>query len=145
MLSEALLCLTLNVYFEARSEPVEGQMAVALVTLNRAKIKQQRICEVVLAPQQFSWLNEYQPILGFTPEADILILRNIAKNIMSDKDAWKSALVVAKKVLGKEVVPDITEGALFYHATYVSPKWRHSLELTTNIGKHMFYRTMLKD
>lgn len=140
MLSEALLCMTLNVYFEARSEPVEGQMAVALVTLNRAKIKKQKICDVILEPKQFSWLNEYQHVLGFSHEGDILVLRNIAKNIVSDLESWKVALGVAKKALGRRVVDDITDGALFYHADYVSPKWRHSLEKTTEIGTHIFYK-----
>ena len=35
MIETALMCLALNIYFEARSEPIEGQIAIAEVTLNR--------------------------------------------------------------------------------------------------------------
>jgi N-acetylmuramoyl-L-alanine amidase len=52
---EGLLWLTLNVYHEARSEPQIAQMAVALVTLNRASDQQRHISTVVQQPHQFSW------------------------------------------------------------------------------------------
>ena len=52
---EGLLWLTLNVYHEARSEPQLGQIAIAQVTLNRAKKGQLSIEDVVRQPHQFSW------------------------------------------------------------------------------------------
>ena len=61
MIETALLCLALNVYFEARSEPIAGQLAVAEVTLNRVASQDypNSICEVVLQENQngcsFSW------------------------------------------------------------------------------------------
>lgn len=50
IMSTALLCLASNIYFEARSEPIAGQIAVAEVTLNRVTSQDypNNICEVVL-------------------------------------------------------------------------------------------------
>jgi spore germination cell wall hydrolase CwlJ-like protein len=54
ILEYALLCLSLNIYYEAGYEPPEAQMAVAMVTLNRAHHKQTEVCNVVFAKKQFS-------------------------------------------------------------------------------------------
>ena len=55
---EAMLWLALNIYFEARNQPVKGQLAVAHVTLNRANQKDKSVKEVVLEPGQFSWVHK---------------------------------------------------------------------------------------
>jgi spore germination cell wall hydrolase CwlJ-like protein len=57
MIAESLLCLALNIFHEARSEPLESQVAVAAVTINRLKDKDHpsSICEVVYEPKAFSW------------------------------------------------------------------------------------------
>jgi spore germination cell wall hydrolase CwlJ-like protein len=55
ILHAALLCLALNIHFEARGEPIEGQLAVAHVTINRAKENQTSICHEVFKKGQFSW------------------------------------------------------------------------------------------
>ena len=55
MLDLALMCLSLNVYHEARGETPQAQLAVAMATLNRAKTTGQDLCDVVLEPVQFSW------------------------------------------------------------------------------------------
>jgi N-acetylmuramoyl-L-alanine amidase len=54
---ESVLCLSLALYHEARSEPLEGQLLVAEVVMNRVKSKDfpTTICEVVYQPGQFSW------------------------------------------------------------------------------------------
>jgi N-acetylmuramoyl-L-alanine amidase len=64
---EGLLWLTLNVYHEARSEPQIAQMAVALVTLNRASDQQRLISTVVLQPRQFSWTGQKTHFSPTTP------------------------------------------------------------------------------
>lgn len=53
-------CLAANLYFEARGEPLKGQLAVAKVTLNRVKSKQypDSICAVVFQKHQFSWTKQ---------------------------------------------------------------------------------------
>ena len=62
MIAESLLCLTLVVFHEARSEPVEAQVAVAQVTLNRSRDKDypSSICEVVYEPKAFSWTSSHK-------------------------------------------------------------------------------------
>lgn len=55
ILHAALLCLALNIHFEARGEPIEGQLAVAHVTINRAKENKTSICHEVFKKGQFSW------------------------------------------------------------------------------------------
>lgn len=55
ILHAALLCLALNIYFEARGEPIEGQRAVAHVTINRARENKTSICHEVFKKGQFSW------------------------------------------------------------------------------------------
>ena len=56
----ALLWLSLNIYYEARSEPKNAQIAVAQVTINRSKSRNLTIKEVVLQPYQFRWTLDAQ-------------------------------------------------------------------------------------
>ncbi len=57
MIMESLLCLALNIFHEARSEPIESQIGVAAVTVNRSRDKgyPSSICKVVYEPSAFSW------------------------------------------------------------------------------------------
>lgn len=57
ILEAALMCLSLNIYHEARGENLAGQRAIAQVTMNRANGKKENICNVVFSPKQFSWTN----------------------------------------------------------------------------------------
>jgi spore germination cell wall hydrolase CwlJ-like protein len=122
-------CLALNIYFEARSEPHMGKIAVAHVVLNRmmsgaypdsacAVIQQggergDRLC-------QFSWWCDGQ---SDTPK---------------DVAAWEEAQTLAKMVYNG-LTQDPTKGALWYHADYVSPKWRTAFIKGPTIGRHIFY------
>lgn len=115
----AIVCLALNVYYEARGEPVEGQYAVAFVTLNRAKVSGKSLCEVVNEPQQFSWT--------MTPQTS------------PDGPQWLKALIIAKHA---SAMPDQTKGSLFFHRHDVFPKWRTSYKFTMQIGNHVFYSTI---
>lgn len=116
-----LVCLALNVYFEARSEPIEGQYAVAEVTIRRAKESGRSICEEVFQDKQFSW----------TMSSD--------KNIVKDKQAWLIAEAVShySYTTGKT---DWSKGATHFHANYVTPQWAKSMCQTAKIGKHLFYK-----
>ena len=115
-------CLALNIYHEARSESMQGQVAVAQVTLNRVKHHKwpSTICEVVYEPKQFSWtflLNDHSA---------------------TEARAWKKAQIIARDVMMGNV-EDPTYGAVFYHANYVSPSWADFLDLSKVIGNHLFY------
>ena len=130
MISAALMCLALNVYHEARSEPLQGQAAVAHVVLNRVASGRwpDDVCSVVHQGYekgrfrcQFTWYCDGKP----DEPTEIL--------------AWSKSVLVANQVL-IGVVPDVTNGATHYHARYVNPYWSASLSKTVTYGSHLFYR-----
>ncbi len=129
-LEAELRCLALNVYWEARSEPALGRLAVAAVTLNRVANPNfpNTICGVVRQGEelglhrcQFSWVCDRR---GNEPGHDA---------------AWRDAEHVAFSALFLNL-PDPTQGALWYHADYVSPPWASTMAQAMRIGRHLFYR-----
>ena len=128
ILATALTCLAMNIYHESRGEPVLGQYAVALVTVNRAEAHKTRVCTEVLKSKQFSWtthlVHKKKVVKAGTP---------------TDLDAWKKAQTIARIVLAGKM-QDVTHGATFYHANRVTPKWRLAMVPTQRIGNHVFYR-----
>lgn len=119
----ALLCLALNIYHEARGEPFAGQVAVAQVAMRRAGYKAERVCEVVVAPKQFSWTGS-------------------PKKKPADRAAWGRAVLAAKKALlwAKGAGEDRSKGATHYHASHVKPLWSRGMTPVAVIGGHYFYR-----
>ncbi len=123
-------CLTQAVYFEARSEPLEGQLAVAQVVLNRVKAANYpgSICGVVFQNEhirnrcQFSFACDGLSDNPYNPES------------------WEIARRVSYIALSGHW-DDITKSATHYHAYYVSPGWASRLEETGTFGSHIFYRT----
>lgn len=117
-----LACLALNVYHEARGEPLAGQYAVAEVTLNRraSRLFPRTVCEVVYQKGAFSW-TDLEPL----PEP------RGAK--------WAQAQRVAEAVYFGKRVPEM-QGAMFYHATYIKPDWAKEKKVVARIGQHIFYR-----
>lgn len=132
LLTAAITCLALNVYHEARGEPLMGQVAVALVTMNRAADDPSKVCSVVTERKQFSWTN------GLVVKINGMPLLKPA-GMPTNEAAWNRALGVAQVVLSGWMI-DVTHGANFYHATRVSPNWRSAMGQTKVIGKHIFYR-----
>ncbi|NOZ54118.1 MAG: cell wall hydrolase [Gammaproteobacteria bacterium] len=131
-------CLAMNVYHEARGEPILGQYAVAAVTMNRVKSQRHpnEVCRVVYLK---AWSKKYQRISSaFSWTSDGL------DDIPKENDAWKNALSIARQVYKQDAsgidVNDHIKGALFYHADYVSPRWAVNKLKTTQIGKHIFYK-----
>jgi N-acetylmuramoyl-L-alanine amidase len=122
MIAEAILCLALNVYHEARGEGPEGMAAVATVTLNRVAHPDwpDTICEVVRQPAQFSWT------LGGDPP-------------VSEPKEWTRAKRVAVDILLGERLEPVDYRAVYYHAQSVSPAWGPRMERLTQIGNHIFY------
>lgn len=129
------ISLACNIYFEARSELPEGQWAVAFVTRNRVKSKlfPNTYSEVVWDIKrnkkthkrvaQFSWVLDGKP------------------DKIRDRDAWKIAWNISGIILADKLeVRDLTNGALWYHANYIKPKWHDMYIRVAFIGKHIFYR-----
>ena len=125
-----LECLTRNIYWEAASEPFEGKVAVAQVTMNRIESGKfaNSVCGVVHQKNvfyekvvcQFSWYCE-----------------NNHKVRPVHKPMWRESEEVAKKVLLEGFRLPSLQKALYYHADYVNPGWNHpKLE---KIGRHIFY------
>ena len=117
-------CLAAAVYFEAQSEPVEGQLAVAEVVLNRTASGEypRSICEVVMQPAQFSFVRD-----GRVPDID------------KGSEAWRKAVAVADIAAG-HLAGTLSPDVLWYHADYVAPGWGRRLDRVTQIGAHIFYR-----
>src|SRR5258708_25200738 len=103
-LSVPLICLALNIYHESRADPLEGQLAVAVVTINRAHRKKNKVCSVVFAKAQFSWtdMEDWYPY---------------------DEKAWQRSLVVAR--LSWEI-GDFTRRSTHFHTFKVQPKWSYN-------------------
>ena len=146
-----LYCLAKNIYFEAKSEPIAGQYAVADVVLNRVKDSRfpNTICEVVYeGPVRESWQTKKQPDLEdaeriYHPIRDRCQFSwwcDGKSDNMKDGDAWRKAQEIAYRLVNDYKHRGLTEGATHYHATYVNPKWAPTLDLVGRIGTHIFYR-----
>jgi len=123
-LDDQASCLATAVYFEARGESLEGQMAVARVVMNRAASGRYPPdwCNVVKQPAQFSFVRH-----GQFPWID------------TASAAWGRAQGIARLAAGN-VIPSVSNDVLWYHATYVAPTWGHRLNIAEKIGAHIFYR-----
>lgn len=125
-----LECLALNIYFESRSEPTKGQVAVAYTTLNRVADKKfpDTVCGVVFQGGekkrgrcQFSWWCDGK------------------SDRVHERKAWTNSVRIAQLAMQRRI-SDPTDGALFFHHERVNPNWSRIFELTAKIGKHLFYR-----
>jgi hypothetical protein len=128
--AKAEKCLANAVYFEARSEPVRGQIAVAQVVMNRAfsGFYPNDVCGVV-------YQNAHRHLsCQFTFACD-----GIA-DVVNDPESWERAKRIARETLdGKLWLPEIAK-ATHYHASYVSPYWKRAMRKHAKIGLHHFYR-----
>jgi hypothetical protein len=119
---EQFQCLASAVYFESRGEPLDGQLAVAEVILNRVKSGRFRstVCDVVKQPSQFSFVR-----------------RGVIPQPKRETTAWQRAVAIAHIAMND--LHDVTgESSLFFHATYVNPGWGRPR--IARIGNHIFYR-----
>lgn len=124
ILSDEQSCLASAVYFEARGESLEGQLAVAEVVMNRARSGRYptTLCGVVVQPAQFSFVRR-----GRIPAAD------------RGSDAWRRAVAISR-IAEARVQRMLPENVLWYHARYVRPGWGRRLDRSGQIGAHIFYR-----
>lgn len=114
-------CLAQNIYHEARGESLQGQIAVAQVTVNRVKSGkfQNSVCKTVFASKQFSWTLDK------------------SKKVRNAK-AWQDAKAIATAVLQTpHYFPDFK--ALYFHTKQVNPIWNRKMLRVATIGNHVFY------
>lgn len=121
-LDEETRCLAGTVYFEAKSESLEGQLAVARVVINRRDSGRfaDSICGVVYQPSQFSFVRGHS-----------------MPNIRTESRDWQEAVAIAQIAL-KDAWETPAEGALYFHARRVSPGWGRPR--LASIDNHIFYR-----
>ena len=119
---EDLRCLATAIYYEAKGEPLAGQLGVAQVIINRSRSDRfpRSICGVVTQPGQFSFVRGGQmasPAVG--------------------NHAYRTALAVARVALDQQWENPVAS-ALYFHAARVAPNWGRQRVAT--IGRHIFYR-----
>ena len=120
--SRELECLAVGIYFESKSEPLGGQLAVGEVIANRAKSGRfpSSYCGVLLQRSQFSFVR------GRAWPA-----------VPRSSRQWQTAVAIAK-IVDQDLKDSAASNALFFHAKRVSPRWK--LKRVASIGNHIFYR-----
>ena len=120
-LDSELRCLAGTIYFEAKGEPLRGQLAVAEVVLNRARSGRfpASVCGVVTQAGQFSFV------------------RGGAMPSVPNNAAYRTAVAIAQVAMS-DAWQTPASNALFFHASRVSPGWGKTM--VASIGHHVFYR-----
>src|SRR5690349_8744948 len=121
--SHELDCLAVGIYFESKSEPLNGQLAVGQVIANRSNSGGRfpsSYCGVLFQRGQFSFVH------GASLPA-----------VSHNNKQWQTAVAMAK-IVDQGLKDSVVGNALFFHARYVSPGWR--MKRVAAIGNHIFYR-----
>lgn len=123
-LSEQMQCLAGTVYFEARGEPLSGQLAVAKVVINRSENRRfpDSYCGVVYQRSQFSFVKN-----GRMPR------------IRTGSAAWQRAKAIAR-IAHEGQWESEAQDSLYFHAKYVRPSWSRKKSRRAAIDSHIFYR-----
>ena len=111
-----LRCLEAAIHHEAKGESLAGKLMVGNVVLNRAASPQypKSVCAVVKQRKQFSWYKGNDAVLD-------------------------AAVSHETKLAAREAIATQRDNVLFFHATYVAPKWSQHLKPRFIIGNHIFY------
>ena len=127
--NKQMSCLAEALYFEARGEPIQGQLAVGEVILNRVKDTRypSSICKVINqgTGRRFA--------CQFTYTCDGKL------ETVSERKPYEIALKIAK-ILMTTHDGKLTRGSTHYHSNYVNPKWSKKFERVAKFGRHIFYR-----
>jgi len=120
--SREVECLAVGIYYESKSEPLAGQLAVGQVIANRAKSGRfaPTYCGVLFQRSQFSFVRGH----SYPAPARASL-------------QWRNAVAVAK-IVDQKLHASAMAGALFFHAKRVSPGWR--MARLGSVGNHVFYR-----
>jgi len=129
------VCLTENIYFEARSQGQAGWLAVAQVTLNRVQDKRfpNTICGVVKQGLTYASGDPIRNKCQFSWFCDG------KSDKPKNKKVYDEISELVDYIHDHDLL-DITDGATHYHADYVRPSWAKTKTKTTEIEDHIFYR-----
>ena len=127
----SIACIALAIYFEARSEPLEGQVAVANTIMNRVASESfpNTPCEVVKQGRYWAG-HPVRNACHFSYWCDG------KRERIDDQQAYTQALSIA---VNAERLFDVTGGATYYHRDDVQPYWASTVMLQRKIGRHLFY------
>ena len=127
-----LNCLALNVYYESRGEPIEGQYAVAEVTMNRVANRRypDTICNAVYQKNWDYLRKRYVGAFSWTELDD---------NAPPRGESWTRAVNVAELTYSGRRA-NVLDGAVHYHADYIRPSWSRGKKPVARIGQHLFYK-----
>ncbi len=120
--SRELECLAAGIYFESKSEPLAGQLAVGQVIANRASSGRfaSTYCGVLFQRGQFSFVRGHS-----------------WPHIAKDGRQWKTAVAIAK-IVDQDLKDSAASTALYFHAKRVHPGWH--MTQVASIGNHVFFR-----
>lgn len=130
-LSPDIDCLAMNIYHEARGEPIAGQYAVAEVTLNRTRSREfpDSVCKVVYQKHWNPYRKEIVYAFSWTGQT-------VTTNFHSA--AWRQAREIARTVLTLHHKATL-QNALYYHSIDIKPEWSRTRKRLAIIGRHIFY------
>ena len=121
--SHELDCLATGIYFESKSEPLAGQLAVGQVIANRTQSGGRfpdSYCGVLFQRGQFSFVHGHS-----------------LPSVNHSNRQWHTAVAIAK-IVDRGLQTSAAGNALFFHARYVSPGWH--MRRVASIGNHIFFR-----
>lgn len=124
--------MALTMWGEARGSGDEGMRAVGHVIDNRRRAGGRYVTDTVSEAYQFSCWNAGDPNLRAMQTIDDL------PRASEGYQAWQAARRIADEILAGRS-EDPTGGALFYHATYVAPRWSRGVAPVARIGNHLFF------
>jgi len=144
--SRDVICLAKNIYFEARDQSTKGQIAVALVTINRVKSRSfpNSVCRVVKQANRNKLGKVIKHKCHFSWYCDGL------PDIPEEYIPWKVSITIARAMLKKRGVyithwgerwnvEDFLNGSTHYHRVDVDPYWNKNMLVSATIGDHVFY------
>ena len=122
-----VLWLSLALFYEARGEPVQCQIDVARVILERSRLSGTSVQDVILSPNQFPWVKD--------------VFRGDIIKPESRPNRQSAAWLQVEQSAIKSLYQDDWTKATHFHATYISkPASWSKLSVTHKCGNHIFYK-----
>ncbi len=137
MIDSFIACIATAIYFEARGEPLLGQIAVGHVIMNRVQSENypNDPCSVVTQSKTYDW----NPDVPIPNRCQFSFYCDGKSDVPKDKEAYDLARMIAWGVYHNRV-NDPTDGSIFYHADYVQPVWASKKQYYRQIKTHIFYK-----
>ena len=143
---QAIECLALNIYHESRNEEEVGQRAVGFVVMNRVEsdLFPNSVCEVVYQARLSRWhLENTGKEVPIKNQCQFSWYCDGKSDTPYEAAKFEHARELAFQIIvgyNNNKLVDITNGALWYHAYYVKPKWAKDYERVGQYDSHIFYK-----